>query len=87
MQHVRPHLTHEQIDHLTYLTGQRCVLRAKKAHYRSLWRKWRLLWTCTSRWLTDVGERQGAADGVVGASAIAAYDTDMGQGLSRMVSQ
>jgi len=87
MQHVRPHLTHEQIDHLTYLTGQRCVLRAKKAHYRSLWRKWRLLWTCTSRWLTDVGERQGAADGVVGASAIAAYDTDMDQGLSRMVSQ
>ena len=62
---VRPRLTDKQINHLTYLTGQRCVARAKTAHYRSLFRKWWWLWTITSGWLKLVGERQGGVGGPV----------------------
>ena len=77
---VRPRLTDKQINHLTYLTGQRCVARAKTAHYRSLFRKWWWLWTITSGWLKLVGERQGGVGGPVGAAAVAAYDVEMGDG-------
>ena len=73
-----PPLNDKQLNDLTYLAGKEHVARAKTAHYRSLWRKWRLLWTCTSRWIQDVGVRQGALHGTVGVAAKAAYEVDMG---------
>ena len=36
-----------------------------------------LLWTCTSRWMQDLGERQGGIDGTVGAAAVVAFDAEM----------
>lgn len=75
---VLPPLNDKQLNDLTYLAGKEHVARAKTAHYRSLWRKWRLLWTCTSRWIQDVGVRQGALHGTVGVAAKAAYEVDMG---------
>ena len=50
----------------------------KAAFYHGLWRKWFLLWTTTSRWITATGEGRGSIDGQVGMAALAAFDVDMG---------
>jgi hypothetical protein len=75
---VRPRLSAAQVDQLTYLAGKMYIETAKKAYYKSLWRKWWLLWSATSRWIQYVGEWQGGVGGTVGAAAISAFDVDMG---------
>ena len=75
---LRLPLSAHHLDLLTYRTGMHYIEQAKKAHYRGLWRKWWLQWTCVSRWTTAVGERHGAIGGIIGAAAVADYDVDMG---------
>ena len=56
--------------------------RQRLARYKALWRRWRLQWTCVSRWIKFVGERQGGVDGAIGAEAVDEYDAEMGDGAS-----
>ena len=74
---VLPQLNTAQLDALTYTAGKRHIEQVKSVYYKGLWRKWKLLWTCTSHWTCRVGERQGALGGAVGAAALDAFHADM----------
>ena len=74
---VLPQLNTAQLDALTYTAGKRHIEQVKSVYYKGLWRKWKLLWTCTSHWTCRVGERQGALGGAVGAAALDAFHVDM----------
>ena len=74
---VLPRLSTAQLDALTYIAGKRHIEQVKSVYYKGLWRKWKLLWTCTSHWTCRVGERQGALGGAVGAAALDAFHADM----------